>query len=206
MGVMRPDLVMRSIIPVIMAGILGIYGLIISIVINGSSKRLTQTCPIIRFIMAGILGIYGLIISIVINGTRVRANAQQPKLFVGMMLILIFAEALGLYGARQRGPSEPSGRVPEAPLREESCMLRQRLVEQRVAALEEKTRSADKSVQDTADQQQRMFAAFEERVHAVTEQLSETRCGTRACVIQKGNRSENNRVEERANTTILKRT
>ncbi len=27
-----------------------------------------------------------------------RANAQQPKLFVGMLLILIFAEALALYG------------------------------------------------------------------------------------------------------------
>lgn len=27
-----------------------------------------------------------------------RANAQQPKLFVGMILILIFAEALALYG------------------------------------------------------------------------------------------------------------
>ena len=27
-----------------------------------------------------------------------RATAQQPKLFVGMILILIFAEALGLYG------------------------------------------------------------------------------------------------------------
>ena len=27
-----------------------------------------------------------------------RANAQQPKLFVGMVLILIFAEALALYG------------------------------------------------------------------------------------------------------------
>lgn len=27
-----------------------------------------------------------------------RANAQQPKLFVPMILILIFAEALGLYG------------------------------------------------------------------------------------------------------------
>ncbi|PKU79255.1 V-type proton ATPase 16 kDa proteolipid subunit [Dendrobium catenatum] len=26
------------------------------------------------------------------------ANAQQPKLFVGMILILIFAEALALYG------------------------------------------------------------------------------------------------------------
>ncbi|KAJ8446322.1 hypothetical protein Cgig2_005853 [Carnegiea gigantea] len=29
---------------------------------------------------------------------RKRANAQQPKLFVGMILILIFAEALALYG------------------------------------------------------------------------------------------------------------
>lgn len=27
-----------------------------------------------------------------------RANAQQQKLFVGMILILIFAEALALYG------------------------------------------------------------------------------------------------------------
>ena len=27
-----------------------------------------------------------------------RCTAQQPKLFVGMILILIFAEALGLYG------------------------------------------------------------------------------------------------------------
>ncbi|EZG44500.1 putative vacuolar ATP synthase, C subunit, partial [Gregarina niphandrodes] len=32
-GVMRPDLVMRSIIPVVMAGILGIYGLILAIII-----------------------------------------------------------------------------------------------------------------------------------------------------------------------------
>ena len=30
MGVMRPDMVMRSIIPVVMAGVLGIYGLITS--------------------------------------------------------------------------------------------------------------------------------------------------------------------------------
>merc|ERR1719333_543090 len=28
----------------------------------------------------------------------VRANAQEPKLFVSLILILIFAEALGLYG------------------------------------------------------------------------------------------------------------
>ena len=30
--------------------------------------------------------------------TGIRANSQQERLFTGMMLILIFAEALGLYG------------------------------------------------------------------------------------------------------------
>merc|ERR1711898_36664 len=33
MGVMRPELVMKNIIPVVMAGVLGIYGLIISVII-----------------------------------------------------------------------------------------------------------------------------------------------------------------------------
>ena len=32
------------------------------------------------------------------RGEHVRAAAQQSKLYVGMVLILIFAEALGLYG------------------------------------------------------------------------------------------------------------
>lgn len=40
---MRPDLIMRSILPVIMAGILGIYGLIISIVISSVSELLSPT-------------------------------------------------------------------------------------------------------------------------------------------------------------------
>merc|ERR1712196_665512 len=34
----------------------------------------------------------------IVGDAGVRANAQQSKLFVGMILILIFAEALGLYG------------------------------------------------------------------------------------------------------------
>merc|ERR1711988_755527 len=34
----------------------------------------------------------------IVGDAGVRANAQQPKLFVAMILILIFAEALGLYG------------------------------------------------------------------------------------------------------------
>lgn len=34
MGVMRPELVMKSIVPVVMAGVLGIYGLIIDVIIS----------------------------------------------------------------------------------------------------------------------------------------------------------------------------
>ena len=37
MGVMNPQLVMRNIIPVVMAGVLGIYGLIVAVIIQGSS-------------------------------------------------------------------------------------------------------------------------------------------------------------------------
>ena len=38
MGVMRPELVMKSIVPVVMAGVLGIYGLIIAVIISTGSK------------------------------------------------------------------------------------------------------------------------------------------------------------------------
>lgn len=34
----------------------------------------------------------------IVGDTGVRGTAQQPRLFVGMILVLIFAEVLGLYG------------------------------------------------------------------------------------------------------------
>tara|TARA_B100001778_G_C18451667_1_gene567005 strand:- start:316 stop:807 length:492 start_codon:yes stop_codon:yes gene_type:complete len=37
MGVMRPELVMKSIVPVVMAGVLGIYGLINAVIISTNS-------------------------------------------------------------------------------------------------------------------------------------------------------------------------
>merc|ERR1719194_341179 len=43
MGVMRPDMIMRSIIPVVMAGVLGIYGLITAVIINGKLDPLTYS-------------------------------------------------------------------------------------------------------------------------------------------------------------------
>jgi ATP synthase proteolipid subunit len=39
MGVMRPELVMKSIVPVVMAGVLGIYGLIIAVIISTGSEH-----------------------------------------------------------------------------------------------------------------------------------------------------------------------
>merc|ERR1712050_118057 len=103
MGVMRPDMVMRSIIPVVMAGVLGIYGLITAVIINGKMEAATYSAYSgYAHLGAGLtvgmssLGA-GLAIGIV-GDAGVRANAQQPRLFVSMILVLIFAEALGLYG------------------------------------------------------------------------------------------------------------
>lgn len=38
MGVLKPELIFQSIIPIIMAGILGIYGLIVSVILQQKSK------------------------------------------------------------------------------------------------------------------------------------------------------------------------
>ena len=103
MGVMRPELVMKSIVPVIMAGVLGIYGLIIAVIISTNVSPLKYTlfdgfAHLSSGLSCGLAGLAaGMAIGIV-GDAGVRANAQQPKLFVGMILILIFAEALALYG------------------------------------------------------------------------------------------------------------
>ena len=38
MSVMRPDLIMKSVIPVVMAGIIAIYGLVVSVIIANKRK------------------------------------------------------------------------------------------------------------------------------------------------------------------------
>mmetsp|Transcript_1587 Transcript_1587/g.2067 ORF Transcript_1587/g.2067 Transcript_1587/m.2067 type:complete len:160 (+) Transcript_1587:68-547(+) len=103
MGVIRPELVMRSIIPVVMAGVIGIYGLIIAVVIVNDvvTADLDYTKGFADFGAGLAVGLSGLAAGMaigIVGDAGVRATAQQPKLFVGMILILIFAEALGLYG------------------------------------------------------------------------------------------------------------
>ncbi|WVQ81023.1 V-type proton ATPase proteolipid subunit [Cryptococcus sp. DSM 104549] len=102
MAVLRPDLMMKCAIPVVMAGIIGIYGLVVSVLISGS---LASPMPLYTgFIQLGAglsVGLAGLAAGFaigIVGDAGVRGTAQQPRLFVGMILILIFAEVLGLYG------------------------------------------------------------------------------------------------------------
>jgi len=103
MSVMRPELIMKSVIPVVMAGIIAIYGLVVAVVIAGGIDAATYT--LYRSFMhlgAGLcVGLSGLAAGFaigIVGDAGVRGTAQQPRLFVGMILILIFAEVLGLYG------------------------------------------------------------------------------------------------------------
>jgi len=102
MGVLRPDLIVKNIVPVIMAGIIAIYGLVVSVLISSGLK---QDLPLYSgFIQLGAglsVGLSGLAAGFaigIVGDAGVRGTAQQPRLFVGMILILIFAEVLGLYG------------------------------------------------------------------------------------------------------------
>ncbi|KOB64437.1 putative retinoblastoma-like protein 1 isoform a [Operophtera brumata] len=184
MAVKRPELIMKSVIPVVMAGIIAIYGLVVAVLIAGALDKApdytlykfelfllfffsctftsltvcpdkptlqfvtwtscqtccsgpdqnckrkdhqgnrksqmkkhiavdgsvsTQSIAVFLAISRGYIhlsaglavGFSGMAAGFsigVVGDAGVRATAQQPKLFVGMILILIFAEVLGLYG------------------------------------------------------------------------------------------------------------
>lgn len=107
MAVMRPELIMKSIIPVVMAGIIAIYGLVVAALIANGIKAGGKAGGYSLFtgflhLGAGLsVGFCGLAAGYAIGlvgDAGVRGTAQQSRLFVGMILVLIFAEVLGLYG------------------------------------------------------------------------------------------------------------
>ena len=102
MGISKPEVIIKSVIPVIMAGILGIYGLIVAVILKQSIKGGYTYFDGWKHLASGLCcGLSSLAagISIGVAGDAgVRALGQQDRIFVGMMLILIFSEALGLYG------------------------------------------------------------------------------------------------------------
>jgi V-type H+-transporting ATPase proteolipid subunit len=111
MGVFRPDLyvlfincsIMKCLIPVVMAGIICVYGLVVSVLIVGNIDT-TAYSLYSGFIhmgaglAVGLSGLGGGYAIGVVGDACVRGVMYQPRLFVGMVLILIFAEVLGLYG------------------------------------------------------------------------------------------------------------
>lgn len=87
-----------------MAGILGIYGVIIAVVIVAKIPKDGSLAEAdgYKYFGAGLTcGLSALAAGLAIGvagDAGVRAYAQTDGIFVGMILIMIFAEAIGLYG------------------------------------------------------------------------------------------------------------
>ncbi|THV05321.1 vacuolar ATP synthase proteolipid subunit [Dendrothele bispora CBS 962.96] len=103
LGTFRPELIMKSLIPVVISGIIAVYGLVVSVLISGALK------PGDYSLFAGFIhlgaglacGFTGLTAGYaigIVGDACVRAYVNESKVFVSMVLILIFAEVLGLYG------------------------------------------------------------------------------------------------------------
>jgi len=90
---------LTDIIPVIMAGIIAIYGLVVSVLISNELAQKQSLYTGFIQLGAGLsVGLAGLAAGFaigIVGDAGVRGTAQQPRLFVGMILILIFAEVLG---------------------------------------------------------------------------------------------------------------
>ena len=105
MSVTRPNLAFKAIVPVIMAGILSIYGLIISVLISQTVKlEEEKSGPALaaKAICAGLCcGLSQLASGYAIGlvGEQgVKCYGMNEQIFIALILILIFAEVLGLYG------------------------------------------------------------------------------------------------------------
>ncbi|KAL1957718.1 hypothetical protein VTO42DRAFT_5561 [Malbranchea cinnamomea] len=105
-GTFRPDLIMKSLIPVVMAGIIAVYGLVIAVLIAGDLKpppvsnySLYQgSMHLAAGLSVGLAGVAAGYTIGAVGDVGVRSYMQQSRVFVGMVLILIFGEVLGLYG------------------------------------------------------------------------------------------------------------
>ena len=133
MGVRSPELLMKNIIPIVMAGVLGIYGLIVAVILNGkftmpaadgfaTYSQYNGFAHLAAGLCCGLCSLAsGLAIGIAADaGTRAvgaqshmaaswkkmgftgdsggQVSSSGDALFVGTVLIQVFASNLGLYG------------------------------------------------------------------------------------------------------------
>lgn len=103
-GSNKPDIIVNSLLPVVMASVLSLYGLVIAVYI---SLILPGTRPVSLFSAALHLGA-GLTVGLAclaagfaigqVGDVGVRAYAKQPRFLTGFVLLLVFGEVLGIYG------------------------------------------------------------------------------------------------------------
>ncbi|KIV85270.1 V-type proton ATPase proteolipid subunit 2 [Exophiala sideris] len=105
-GTYRPDLIMKSLIPVVMSGIIAVYALVIAVLIAGDMEPppgrnyslFTGFMHLASGLSVGLTGLAAGYAIGIVGDMGVRSYMQQSRIFVGMVLILIFGEVLGLYG------------------------------------------------------------------------------------------------------------
>mmetsp|Transcript_2774 Transcript_2774/g.4358 ORF Transcript_2774/g.4358 Transcript_2774/m.4358 type:complete len:141 (-) Transcript_2774:91-513(-) len=102
LGVIDSSKIFKALIPLIMAGILGIYGIIVAVLLSSSAGSAKGGKDGYKILGAGLCcGLSSLASGLAIGvagDAGVRAYAQTDAIYVGMILVLIFAEAIGLYG------------------------------------------------------------------------------------------------------------
>ncbi|KAF7768556.1 hypothetical protein Agabi119p4_7799 [Agaricus bisporus var. burnettii] len=103
LGTFKPELIMKSLIPVVMSGIIAVYGLVVSVLIAGSltPNEYPLAAGFVHLGAGVACGMTGLSAGYAIGyvgDSCVRALLYESRVFVSMVLILIFAEVLGLYG------------------------------------------------------------------------------------------------------------
>jgi V-type H+-transporting ATPase 16kDa proteolipid subunit len=124
LGLRSPDMLMKNIIPIVMAGVLGIYGLIVAVILNGKFTMPEGGTGFATYsqytgfshLAAGLCcGLCSLASGLAAVGAQSAMAASWKKmgftgdsggqvtssgdaLFVGTVLIQVFASNLGLYG------------------------------------------------------------------------------------------------------------
>ncbi|CAI4211204.1 unnamed protein product [Parascedosporium putredinis] len=105
-GTFRPDLIMKCLVPVVMAGIIAVYALVVAVLISqdlgsptdGNYSLFTGFMHLSAGLSVGLTGLAAGYTIGKVGDRGVRAYMEEPRVFVGMVLILIFGEVLGLYG------------------------------------------------------------------------------------------------------------
>lgn len=109
LGVIDGSKVFKALIPIIMAGILGIYGVIVAVLlsttapsnIKDENAEVALSYGYLYFSAGLCCGLSSLASGLAIGvagDAGVRAFAQTDNIYVGLILVMIFAEAIGLFG------------------------------------------------------------------------------------------------------------